>query len=48
MTLGKGRRDRMEEAKKEEAQADAVACRKEEQEANEDEEIMGAEEILGI
>ena len=44
MTLGKGRRDRMEEERKEEIQADAEAQRafgKEEKEANEDEEIEG-------
>ena len=44
MTLGKGRRDRMEEEKKEEVQADAEAqraLRKEKKEANEDEEIEG-------
>lgn len=44
MTLGKGRRDRMEEERKEEIQADAEAQRafgKEGKEANEGEEIEG-------
>ena len=44
MTLGKGRRDRMEEEKREEVQADAEAqraLRKEEKEVNGDEENEG-------